>query len=227
LHRKVAASAWVEPHASHCMARPDDVCPFERPFPEGFDRCPAYGETDYVALDMQYRPLATLKTCRHLQVGTLSGRLTGFYPRCGLGNAEARRRWVERVHADRINQLRVLSSQLAAATSELTRELWEAKGDQLRAIRAGHRGATATRRMRRLVRAYEDATREFFDANAGELARIGLPADPLLELVRDALEEWVTRPSLEGNWQASESLLRRFSPEVRAFLQPHPSRRAG
>jgi hypothetical protein len=216
----------VDAHDPSRMASPDDVCPFARPFPDGFDDCEAYGRSEFVALDMQYRPLSRLNSCWHLQVGTLPGRQTGFYARCGIGNAEARRRWVEEVEVERLNRVRRLSAQLAHATSPLTRDLWEAKGDQLRALRSGRRGVTATRRMRRLLRAYEAAAREFFEAHAGELEALRLPADALLELVRGLLQEWVAQPTLSSGWQAPESLLRRFPPEVRAFLRPNARRRA-
>jgi len=66
-----------------------DVCPFARPFPAGFDGCPEFESTAFVATDLSHRPLGEQVTCRNLKVG---GSMTrGYYPRCGVGWPARRR----------------------------------------------------------------------------------------------------------------------------------------
>jgi len=79
------------------MARQADACTYSRPFPDDFRGCPAYQRIEFLAVDSQYRPLGRHNGCRHFEVHSLGGRAVGFYGACGLGDAEARRRWVEGV----------------------------------------------------------------------------------------------------------------------------------
>jgi hypothetical protein len=209
------------------MARQADTCPFARPFPDDFDRCAAYQRIEFVALDMQYRPLRTLNTCRHLDVGSAPGRRGTFYARCGLGDAEARRRWVERVEADRLLRIRALGAALGDATRELTRQLWEAKADQLRALRAGEPAAPSNRQLRRLAREYEQTAKALMLHRRIELEELHLPVDACMALIREVMADWITKTSLERGWEPSNRLLQRFPLDVRILLQPHPTRKAG
>src|SRR6266851_3147458 len=157
------------------MARQADACTYSRPFPDDFRGCPAYQRIEFLAVDSQYRPLGRHNGCRHFEVHSLGGRAVGFYGACGLGDAEARRRWVERVDERRLEGIRAIGLGLGEATRDVTRELWHAKSEQLRAIRAGQTGASHGRRMKMLAREYERQARAFLGTRSGELEGLGLP----------------------------------------------------
>ena len=61
-----------------------DRCPYEKPFPAGFCRCPGFSPVPFKPLDSRDRALGGTVTCAHLVVGgdVAQGR---FYPRCALG----------------------------------------------------------------------------------------------------------------------------------------------
>jgi hypothetical protein len=70
----------------------EDRCPYEKPFPPGFDDCPAFRPVQFQPRNLHEEPLPPVLTCRHLGAGW-SSESDSFYPRCALGDAEARRRW--------------------------------------------------------------------------------------------------------------------------------------
>jgi hypothetical protein len=203
------------------MARDADACPYPRPFADGFGECSAYQRIEFMAVDTQYRPLGRHNSCRHFEVRSLGGRMVGFYGGCGLGNAEARRRWVERVDERRLDGIRAVGIGLGEATREITRELWHAKSEQLRAVRAGRTGVAQGRRMRAAAREYERQARAYLEANAAQLEALDLPVSASLELVASALEFWVSRMSMEGAYQVPDPLLARFPRDVQLLIRPH------
>jgi hypothetical protein len=75
--------------------RPADECPFARPFPEGFDKCPTFRPQPFVPMDMSDRPLALLLTCGQLVTRKLVNGKIGWYAACKLGDEAARRKLAE------------------------------------------------------------------------------------------------------------------------------------
>jgi len=203
------------------MARQADACPFARPFPDDFEGCPAYQRTEFLAVDSQYRPLARHNACRHFEAHSLPGRPVGFYGACTLGDAEARRHWVERVDERRLEGIRGIGLGLGEVTREVTRELWHAKSEQLRAIRAGRAGTAHSRRMKMLAREYERQARAFLDGRSTEMEGLGLPVTACVELIASALEFWVAQQSMEIGYQVPEPILEKFPKEVRLLVRPH------
>ena len=203
------------------MARHADACHFSRPFADGFAECPAYQRIEFVAADTQYRALGRHNSCRHLEAKSLGGRMVGYYGACALGDVKARREWVDRVDERRLAGIRAVGIGLGDATREITRQLWQAKSDQLRANRAGRRGVAHERRMRSLAREYERQARAYLEANSAQLESLDLPLAACLELVAGALEFWVTRMSMEGAYQVPDPLLERFPREVQLLIRPH------
>jgi len=74
-----------------------DRCVYPRPFPEGFDACPAFQGTSFIAADSRNRPLRTWRTCRHLGTGKDLENRGRFYPRCALGDQRQRLHWLAQV----------------------------------------------------------------------------------------------------------------------------------
>ncbi len=124
---------------------PADACPYRKPFPTGFDECPAFTPQTYVAFDLHYQPTSAVNSCSHLAIGELPGRLGAYYPRCGLGTRAQRVSWVRQVSADRLAGLRELSAEYRAWSRSRMGPLWELKG---RMLAARHRGDLAEARHR-------------------------------------------------------------------------------
>jgi hypothetical protein len=202
-------------------ARPADACPFARPFADEFNGCPAYRHTEFMALDTQYRPLRMVNTCRHLDARSLPGLRTGYYAACALGDPERRGAWVAEVERERLDAIRAIGRDIAAGTSDLTRELWQAKSAHLRATRNGEPTAAHTRRLRKLVKAYEAEAARFFSERSARLNDLHLPEDACIELLREALRDWVDAPNLENSYRPSDSVLAKFPADVHALLRPH------
>ena len=206
------------------MARHADACPFARPFADDFRDCPSYQRVEFMAVDSQYRPLGRHNTCRHLEAKSLGGRVAGFYGACELGEAAARERWVARVDERRLEGIRAVGLGLGEATREITRELWHAKGEQLRASRTGKGRTAPGRRMRALAREYERQARGYLEANAAQLEALDLPVKACVELVVSALEFWVGQMSMDEAYQVPDPVLERFPRDVRILIRPHTRR---
>lgn len=78
--------------AGHDAGRPLDECPYDRPFPAGFDRCPLYREAMSGGPHLHGRQGAPVRTCVHLAAAKFGPRRAGYYGRCRLGDALARTR---------------------------------------------------------------------------------------------------------------------------------------
>lgn len=203
------------------MARHADVCPYARPFTDDFKECPAYQRIEFLAVDSQYRPLGRHNTCRHFVVHSLPGRQVGYYGACELGDAQDRKAWVARVDERRLEGIRAIGLGLGEATREVTRELWHAKSEQLRAVRAGRAGSMDNRRMRMLAREYERQARSYLESQHDELQKLGLPVGACVELVASVLEFWVSEQSLEHGYQVPDPILEKFPKDVRLLVRPH------
>jgi hypothetical protein len=77
------------------LGRPTDECPFQRPFPEGFDQCPTFQPEPFAPLDMSGRPLAAMLTCGQLVTRSLANGKVGWYAACRIGDEAARRKLAE------------------------------------------------------------------------------------------------------------------------------------
>lgn len=77
------------------VGRPADECPFQRPFPEGFDQCPTFQPEPFAPLDMSDRPLAPMLTCGQLVTRSLPNGKVGWYAACRIGDEAARRKLAE------------------------------------------------------------------------------------------------------------------------------------
>lgn len=204
------------------MARlPGDACPYHRPFDDGFDECPAYQRSRMLVVDMQYRSLGTINTCAHLDVRTVPGGEAGYYAHCMIGDAAQRVAWARQFEADRLRRVRELARDLADSTRPVSQRMWEAKADQLRAVRAGADDAAARRRMRQAAAAYEAAARRFLERERAPLEELGISPEAVQELIREAVFDWAQRTSAIESYRPSAEVLARFPDDVRAFLTPN------
>ena len=206
---------------------PADSCPYTRPFPIGFDECPAYTPQSYMAFDLHYQPTSAVRSCTHLAVGALPGQVGAFYPRCGLGTAAERRAWVGQFSAARLAGLRELSSEHREWSRSRMGPLWEIKG---RMLAARHRGDAAEARLvaHELETSLEEllqSAEAFVDGRRAQCEKLGLPAEPLKELIRLAIQDWAWSSDQTSGYQVPDELLHRFAEPIQLFFTS--SRTAG
>lgn len=202
------------------MTRPDDECPYSRPFAADFDGCPAYQARQFIPLDSLYQPLEPILTCRHLETRAMTQRHR-WYAACALGDAEARRRWVSQVGAGRLERIRAVQRELGSAVAPLTNRLWELKGRQLRALRDGQDPEPATSELRQLGAQMTDELSSFVKGHSHALAAIDMPPDATMQLARAAVDRFVdTHFATEVSLEVPDDLLKRFPEPVQTFFRP-------
>ena len=202
------------------MTRPDDECPYPRPFPADFNSCPAYQARQFIPLDTMYQPLEPVLTCRHLETRAMTQRHR-WYAACALGDAEARSRWVRDVGATRLERIRAMQRELGSVLAPFTTRLWELKGQQLLALRDGKDSEPATIGLRRLGAQMTEVLSSFVKGHSQAFAAIEMPADATLQLVRAAIERFVdTHFATEVSLEVPDDLLKRFPEPVQSFFRP-------
>lgn len=202
------------------MARPSDACPYPKPFPADFDECPAFQPRQFIPLDTLYQPLQPVVTCRHLETRSLRDRHR-WYGACGLGDAKARRRWAFEVGTKRLAAISEIQAQMGRAIGGDMQRLWQLKGQQLQAFRAGSDAAASTRELRRLSdRALADLLK-FLNAHTDSLTAVGMPMDTMVQMTRLAFDHFIeTRYATEVTLEVPDSVLEGLSDPVRTFFRP-------
>src|SRR5258708_8367074 len=104
------------------MTRPQDACPYPRPFPADFGSCPAYQARQFIPLNTLYQPLEPVLTCRHLETRSMEQRHP-WYGACALGNPDARSRWARQVGVTRLERILAVQRELGAAIAPYTPRL--------------------------------------------------------------------------------------------------------
>lgn len=198
--------------------RPRDECPYPKPFPSDFADCSAFRATEFVGLDMQFKPLAPVLTCQHLVRGTIDGTEARAYGRCVLGPSEARARWLDRVDPKTLQVIDSFGRDLREMLRPHIQAVWKAKGDVLR----GDGSRAAAGRLDQAVSAVIADCDRMFEQNEAMLAEVGLPLEPIKELIRVALDDWRHSSSRVYTFEISDDMLSRFPAEVRELLRPRP-----
>lgn len=199
------------------QGRPNDECPFPRPFPPGFGDCAAYRPTHYVGLDSEFRPLGAVMACANLEVASVA-QAHRFYARCRLGDSGARRRWVAALGSDQAGRLRRVEEELIALLGPLSQPLWEAKGRDAHA-RAENDGAEAARgRLEGAADAFLARAALTLAEHRGRLEEVGLGYEACMELVEAVVGLWVEQPGTERP-KLPAALVERFDPQLRGLLQ--------
>lgn len=178
-------------------ARPDR-CPHSRAFTAEFVEnpcCSAFQATTFTVADLRHRPLNTTLTCRHLTVG--NGQQNGgrFYPRCGLGSAEDRLRWLAAFGTARLDVVRSLEEEFEAEMAEGRDQLLEAR-ERLLAAAAGDSTALADFELRLIE--FVDGASAFIAERAVRFADVGLAADQLSELLAEWASTWARSRDSHG-----------------------------
>jgi hypothetical protein len=202
------------------MRRPDDECPYRKPFPAEFDDCPAFQPRQFIPLDTLYQPLDPVLTCRHLETRALAQRYR-WYAACALGNPEARVGWARQVGVARLERIRAVQREIGAATAPYTTRLWELKGQQLKALRDGRDAEPATTELRRLAAEMAAELDQFLRERSSAFAEIEMPIDAARQLIVAAIDRFIsTQFAAEISFEVPDDLLQRFPEPVRAFFRP-------
>lgn len=202
------------------MRRPEDHCPYPKPFSADFDECPAYQARQFIPLDTLYQPLEPVLTCRHLKTRSTAERYR-WYAACALGNSDARSRWARQVGVARLERIRAVQRELGAAIAPYTTRLWELKGRQLRAFRDGLDTGPATTELRRLAGQIAAELDQFLQDRSTAFADVGMPIDAVRQLIQVAIDRFIdTRFAAEISFEVPDDVLRRFPEPVRTFFRP-------
>jgi hypothetical protein len=202
------------------MRRPDDECPYPKPFSEYFDDCPGFQPRQFIPLDTLYQPLEPVLTCRYLETRSMTERHR-WYGACALGNSDARSRWARQVGVVRLARIRAVQRELGAAIAPYTTRLWELKGQQLRAIRDGRDAVPATLELRGLAGKMTAELDEFLSKRGAAFAEIDMPVDAASKLVQVAIDRFIdTQYASEISFEVPDDILQRFPEPVRSFFRP-------
>ena len=202
------------------MRRPDDECPYPKPFSESFDDCPGYQARQFIPLDTLYQPLEPVLTCRHLETRSMTQRYR-WYGACALGNSDARSRWARQVGVARLERIRAVQRELGAAIAPYSTRLWELKGQQLRAIRDGGDAGPATKELRRLADRMTEELDQFLTKRSAAFAEIDMPVDAAGKLIQVAIDRFIdTQYASEISFEVPDDILQRFPESVRTFFRP-------
>jgi hypothetical protein len=202
------------------VQRPADECPYPKPFPVDFVDCPAFQPRQFIPLDTMYQPLEPVLTCRHLQTQALPQRHR-WYAACALGDAEARRRWVEELGTVRLERIRSLQASLGAAIAPYTARLWNLKGQQLRAIHDGVDSGPVTAELRALAAEAAADLNRFLTLQASGFAEVDMPIEAARHLIHVAINRFIeTQFASEISFEVPDDVLEQFPESVRSFFRP-------
>lgn len=201
--------------------RPADECPYQRPFPEHFDDCPAYAARRFVPFDSLDRPLKPIWTCNFLAPKRAVDKAHGYYACCSLGDVAARLAWVERIHKDRLDSVVRLQRATASLAQPYIVDIYAAKARQLEGSDAG---AEATNELETLLRRLEGEIVAFIDEHQAEFEAASMPIDACKEIITLAIRDMVDRRNSPSQaFTPPPSLLEHFLVEVRPLLFPSTS----
>jgi len=156
---------------------PPDKCPYPRPFAAGFIQCNAYQPAPYIGLDTHQQPLPPVWTCRHLTVGE-EKQSGGHYPRCELGDCQARQSWVESLGSKRIEKMRRLRTDFGEFARPYLQAIWAAKGRQLK-----HHDAALSGALKRVSEEFLRAADSYVREHAAQLKEVDVPIEAAREIM--------------------------------------------
>src|SRR5437879_6959560 len=172
------------------MRRPDDECPYPKPFSEYFDDCPAFQARQFIPLDAVCQPLEPVLARRHLGTRSMTQRHR-WYGACGLGSSDARSRWARQVGVARLERIRAMQRELGAAIAPYTTRLWELKGQQLRAFRDSVDAGPATVELRRLAGKMTAELDQFLQKRSAAFAAVEMPIDAAARLIQVGIDSFI------------------------------------
>jgi len=203
--------------------RPADECPWPRPFPEGFDGCPAYLEQRFIPLDINDQPLSPVRTCRHLVSRRLPDRTAGWYAACQIGDAAARQRWFVASDGDGHRVMGTLRARMEAINRPFVQRIWAAKAQQRAAEENGTPVKPADDELRLAAADFVLECATFLSLHRHEFEQAELRPDTILLVMQRTVEHFVGQDGGEGSWDVPEYLLGELAVQERVFFRMQPS----
>jgi anti-anti-sigma regulatory factor len=190
-----------------------DRCIYPRPFPEAFDACPAFQATSFIAADSRNKPLGTWRTCRHLGTGNDLENRGRFYPRCALGDQQQRLQWLAQVSPAKLDVVRALQDEFDQVSRPHRQLLFDARAR----LHSGSASAAREPELEQLINGFLSTIDRFLEQNDERFRDVGLPAEPLRQLIKEWVWAWVRTPAL-ATPRLEGKPLEAFDKPVRAFL---------
>ena len=195
-------------------SRPLDECPFERPFPADFDRCPASQPLLVPMADSRGQAVNPVWTCEHLSATKIPGQHR-YYGSCGLGDAIGRSAWLDAAPDHQLLVLRRLRIDFWRAAEAQLAELIVARAADL----SGGSQQEPRQRLVTAVTAVLDVLDAFAASNSKRFAEAGLNHTVLRNSVHATLNEALHSRTAEG-LRPSADLVGEYPLAVQAFLRP-------
>src|ERR1700730_4561994 len=203
-----------------------DRCVYPRPFPAGFDASPAFQATSFIAADSRNKPLGTWRTCRHLGTGNDLDTRGRFYPRCALGDEQQRLQWLAQVSPAKLDVVRALQDEF----DQLSRPHRERLFDARARLHSGPVSAAREPELEQLINGFLSTIDHFLQQNHERFRDVGLPAEPLRQLIKEWVWAWVRTPELarrDSTRSRWKPLTGRPAPSSGPPSSPSSRRRAG
>ena len=213
-NRSQAIAIWSRRPTQGHSARPEDECPYPKPFPPGFVECPAYEATQMVTLDISHRPLGAVWTCRHLESRLMPNTDYRWYGACAIGDAAARRRWSAAIGADRLYEISQLRQEVSALSGPYIQRLIELKSAQQ------PQGRQSVEQMQGVVDEFMAEMMRLLQSRKTVLDELHLPLRAVLELVRIAIDRFVEQGLSEPVWEVPDEVLTQFPDDIRSYFRP-------
>lgn len=167
------------------MTAPPDRCGFGLAFERPTIDCPAFQRSQFIAATSYGKPLGTHIACAHLVVGELS--TNQFYPRCSLGSAPDRMRWLGMMGPARLEVQRALGAEFERQHPDALRKLIAAKAAALAEPPESRSSRLA---LAAVVREFVDEFGAFVTTHAARIEELGFSASDLTERAAIVLSEW-------------------------------------
>ena len=212
-NRSQAIAIWSRRPTQGHSARPEDECPYPKPFPPGFVECPAYEATQMVTLDISHRPLGAVWTCRHLESRLMPNTDYRWYGACAIGDAAARRRWSAAIGADRLYEISQLRQEVSAVSGPYIQRLIELKSAEQPEARQGGQ-------MQGVVDEFMTEMMRLLQSRKTVLDELHLPLRAVLQLVRIAIDRFVEQGLSEPEWEVPDEVLTQFPDDIRSYFRP-------
>ena len=181
---------------------------------------------EMVTLDIGYRPLGRIWSCRQLHPRK-HGDDDRWYASCVVGGAEDRIRWAGALGSDRLQKIETLRQELAQVTAPFVERLWRHKCRQLELITVGEDASSETTWLRAATERLAGRIDSLLRRRRALLEDIHLPEDACQKLIRTALDRLVTQPSVDFQLDVSDEVLALFPSDMQFFFRPQAQQAEG
>jgi hypothetical protein len=203
-------------------ARPNDACPYPKPFTADFNDCPTYQTRHAIVVDSKDRPLRTIWSCRHMETQQVRGEAGHYYGACQLGDAKGRQQWVQVIGPDRIRHIQKLRTVVMPLAQAFVNDMAGLKSQQLEAARANRDQTLLLANMRDRGRRYLEDFEALLIAHEELLREAQMPQPAVMRLARQWVEEFVSETwgRSQSGQELPDDLVGSLPDSVRVFYAP-------